>query len=168
MGNIYNVTNWEKGQSYKVNAIVKNGSFYYYARAYHFSGDTFISYLWDGTGLWNNETKPLFFWKPSYASDAPITPKVREVAFGDGYTQRNPDGINNVLLKLNLNFDLRTNAEATAILHFLHTRGGWESFIFTPPDPYSTKKLFICKDWATSFNFLDNYTIKAVFEESVV
>jgi phage-related protein len=166
MGNIYTVGNWTGGKAYKLNEPAKVGDLYYYAKSAHFSQSTFSVAMWDGITTWNNKTKPYFFWKPSFSSEIPISPKVLEVSFGDGYTKRNPDGINNVLLKLNLNFDLKTNDEATAILHFLHTRGGWEKFVFIPPEPYSSPRLFVCKDWGTTINYVDNYGIKAVFEET--
>lgn len=168
MANIYNVTNWSANKTYKAHDIVKYGDLYYYAKSTHYSGDSFSQAYWDGTGTWNNQTKPSFFWKPSYSSSIPITPKVKKVVFGDGYTQRNPDGINNVLLKLELRFSLRTNEEASNILHFLQMRAGAESFIFTPPDPYSIPKLFTCEDWNTTINYVNNYDITAVFDESVV
>mgnify|MGYP003109826395 FL=1 len=107
-----------------------------------------------------------FTWTPSYNQSAQISPRVLSVRFGDGYTQRIPDGINNNLLNLELSFENRTEKEATAILHFLNARRGAEAFAYTPPSPYQTQKMFICKSFDSTFIFNDNFSIKAKFEET--
>ena len=45
----------------------------------------------------NTTNVPEFIWTPSYNESAEISPRVLAVRFGDGYTQRTPDGINNNL-----------------------------------------------------------------------
>ena len=108
---------------------------------------------------------PEFIWTPSYNQSAEISPRVLAVRFGDGYTQRTPDGINNNLLNLDLTFENRSEKEATAIAHFLNVRRGAEAFAYTPPSPYATQKLFICKSFTSTFVFNDNFTVNAKLEE---
>ena len=114
----------------------------------------------------NTKNVPEFIWTPSYNQSAEISPRVLAVRFGDGYTQRIPDGINNNLLNLDLTFENRSEKEATAIAHFLNVRRGAEPFAYTPPSPYATQKLFICKSFTSTFVFNDNFTVNAKFEET--
>mgnify|MGYP001188565944 FL=1 len=114
----------------------------------------------------NTTNVPEFIWTPSYNQSAEISPRVLTVRFGDGYTQRTPDGINNNLLNLDLTFENRSEKEATAIAHFLNVRRGAEAFAYTPPSPYATQKLFICKSFSSTFVFNDNFTVSAKFEET--
>jgi phage-related protein len=114
----------------------------------------------------NTTNLPEFIWTPSYNQSAEISPRVLAVRFGDGYTQRIPDGINNNLLNLDLTFENRSEKEATAIAHFLNVRRGAEAFCYTPPSPYATQKLFICKSFTSTFVFNDNFTVSAKFEET--
>ena len=131
-----------------------------------------------GSGQWGGRTTfaiqsasnttnvPEFIWTPSYNQSAEISPRVLAVRFGDGYTQRIPDGINNNLLNLDLTFENRSEKEATAIAHFLNVRRGAEPFAYTPPSPYATQKLFICKSFTSTFVFNDNFTVNAKLEET--
>ena len=64
-----------------------------------------------------------------------------------------------------MTFDKRGTRESTAILHFLQQRKGMEAFFFTPPEPYSTRKKFVCRRWDSSVSFHDNYSIKLALEE---
>ena len=68
---------------------------------------------------------------------------------------------------MNLSFEKRSEAEATAIAHFLHTRGGHQAFVFLPPKPYSSMKKFVCRKWDLSVEFEGSYAVKATFEEVV-
>jgi len=69
------------------------------------------------------------------------------------------------LLKIDLSFDLRSAAESAAIIHFLNSRAGAESFLFTPVEPYSTLRNFVCKSWSHTLIFYENNSIRASFEQ---
>lgn len=169
MGNIYDISQWQPNTLYHINDIVKNGNFFYYAKLDHTSSSVFEPGNWNGTGSdFNSEIKPLFFWKPSYNSSPKMTPRIKKVQFGNGYVQRLPDGINNNLININLLFELRSTQETTAIAHFLNTRQGTESFLFTPPPPFGKQKRFVCEDWEPNYLFFDNHTIRVVFQEVVI
>jgi len=146
-----------------------NGYFYYSLRNDNGAGNTPAegSSFWGGIKTYNNIIKPHFIWTPSYEVRVNHDFKMNEIRFGDGYTQRIPEGANNNLLMIDLTFDLRTEAEATAIAHFLTQRKGTESFVFTPSKPYNIDKLFVCKAFSNTFAFLNNYSINTQFEEVV-
>ena len=169
---IYSIPDWEASTNYKVNDIVKNGSFFYYALINHTSTASFASDLsslyWGGvTPDDNGISKPHFIWVPSYGSNVNNQPKVKTMQFGDGFQQRVRDGISNILIKIDLSFESRSYEEATAILHFLFAREGVESFMFTPPQPYNRKKRFVCNSWEDVRTFYNSLTIRAQFEEVV-
>jgi phage-related protein len=162
---IYNIPNWAASTKYDLYDIVKNGNYFYYCIVPHTSTASFDATKFNGTITDNAETKPYFFWKPSYNSEASMKPRAKSIKFGDGYEQRAPDGINNVLLAFDLSFATKRENEATAILHFLHVRAAWESFVFNAPNPYNVNKRYVCREWTPSFIFKDNFTIRATFEE---
>jgi len=171
MGDIYNILAWAGSTIYQKNDIVTNGGYFYYATVGHTSTANFNndlnSGLWQGTLTYNGVTKSYFGWSPSYGYNLDVKPLVKTIKFGDGYAVDQADGINNILLKLNLSFNQRDLAEYTAILHFLHSRAGSEQFFFIPPQPYGVVKKFVCQDFHPKQDFYENYSIDCVFEERV-
>ncbi len=168
---IYEINVWTTATAYKQYDFIKQGAFWYYATRNHTSTGTFASELasqkWNGVLTDGQDTKPFFFWLPSYNYDVPSTPKIKTIQFSDGYAQNLRDGINNLLLTFDLSFEERTLEEYTSIIHFFTERAGAESFLFIPPAPYSTMKRFLCKTWTPRQNFYNNYSIRAQFTESV-
>lgn len=63
--------------------------------------------------------------------------------FGDGYSQRVVNGLNNVRETWNVIFDNLTIADATTIETFIRDQEGVTSFDWTPPGEASPRK-FIC------------------------
>lgn len=171
---IYDIVSWGKNTYYVKNTIVLNDSKYYYAGYTHTShiSQDFTPALAENPGLWLGRgvdsygiDKPQFSWSPSYAGTFDNAPRVKVIKFGDGYEQRAKDGISSVLLNLDLVFDNRDINECSAIEHFLNAREATESFLFTPPPPYSKKKRFVCRTWQNSNVFYNNFAIKVKFEE---
>lgn len=166
---IFTVNAWATATAYRKNSIVTNGDYYYYSTQDHTSGGTFAGDLaagkWDGVISFENKMMPYFFWKPSYDYSSEITPSVKTIRYGDGFTQDLANGINNILLPLNLPFNQRDLDQTTAILHFLYARNGVERFIFIPPAPYNVSKKFVCQKWSHRQTFYEQYNIEAVFEE---
>ena len=172
--NIYSTPAWVSTNAYSKHDFVTNNSKYYYARKDIVAGTGFPSAPgnifatqtnWGGYSFLNSVEYPEFMWIPNYNSPVQSTPKVRVIKFGDGYEQRSADGISNNLLVFELHFDLRRTKEAAAMTHFLNLRAGKEAFLFTPPSPYATLKLFKCAQWTNTMVFYDNYSISAQFEE---
>jgi phage-related protein len=167
---IYDVSYWVANTQYNLWDIYEYPRYsqkYYYSLSKHNSGLTFNSAFSGGISTYNGKVKPKFIWIPSYNSNIEVKPSIKEVRFGDGFVQRSPDGINNILLPFNLTFDKRTDAETRAILHFLNTRAGHQSFIFMPPPPFNINKLFVCAQWRHNIVFQNNNTIDCQFQETV-
>lgn len=85
--------------------------------------------------------------KPSLSSSRDTETKVLRADFGDGFTQRAADGINNKVNEYNLIWRNIPMEDAQDIVDFLEARGGWESF-----------------DWLDIFQELPT-TIKVVAEQ---
>ena len=114
------------------------------------------------TNYWSRE----FFWKPSIGLTVSQKPRLKEISSSfTNYTQIYNDGINESLLNLNLSFKNRSDKEAYAILHFLEQHLGCTPFLFSPPAPYETPQNFVCQQWDHTYNFKNNHTISAVFEQ---
>ncbi|MDX2074707.1 MAG: phage tail protein [Alphaproteobacteria bacterium] len=104
-----------------------------------------------------------FTWTPSHPATADEMPKVKVAKFGDGYEQRQADGINNNLLKWSLNFTNRTLTEAAQIITFLRARAGVEAFDWTDPDGNAGK--YVCRSWSRSLPYGNVRSITATFEQ---
>ena len=172
MSNIYDVLAWIGDFPYKKNDIVyHNGEnkFYYSLQDVNLNQrpQNSISDLFWGGYIQdsNNDVKPHFIWSPSYNSSVNPVPRIRLIQFDDGVSSRMKQGINNVLLTLDLVFENRNYNEAEAINHFLYARAGIESFLFLPPRPYNKRRRFICKNWSMTPSFYDNVNTRASFEE---
>jgi phage-related protein len=166
MLSIYTTENWNIANSYfKDDAVRYTDGLIYYAIKDVPANTPFSATYFGGILIVGNEIRPEFLWQPAYNSNANHNPRVKVNQFGDGYDQRVPDGINNILLDVDYTFDFRSLQEASAILHFLENRGGTELFFFTPTPPYSVRKRMICRQWTHSEEFADNHTVRAKFEE---
>ena len=174
MANIYEISPWANGTDYSINDIVYydlNGKkYYWYARVAITAASTAPSLSnsqWGGV-KYDDKTgtvKTHFFWKHSYGLNITNEPRVQSLKFGDGYEQRNIDGINSLLLRGDTSFDLRDMIETKAIAHFFNSRRGAESFIMRLPPPYDIDKLFVAKSWNVSLVFYNNYSIRTQLEE---
>ena len=177
MSSIYNIPDWNtpSGSTYEKNDIVKHSGSYWYAKQDVPASQTPAegSAYWDGVrtlALTTHSesptgTRPYFFWKPSYGVQVSNTPRAKSIRFGDGYEQRFRDGINNNLLILSISFDSVEEKEATAISHFLDDKGGVDDFFYLPPSPHQVLSKFICREWQTVFNFDNNFSVSATFEQ---
>ena len=174
MGSIYNTPQWDTGGStpYHKNDVVKDasGRVWYALQANNDNATIAVgSVFWGGniniTIDGTTTVEPYFIWSPSYNISTAHQPRIKSIQFGDGYEQRLKDGISNNKLNLSLSFENRDEREATAILHFLNAREGFQSFYYKAPAPYSRIKKFVCKDYSSTFVFADNYTVQASFLE---
>lgn len=168
--NIYAIDSWAGFYNYDKNKIITINNLYYYCNLPHTSSSSFATDLasnkWVGYISDRNEQKKYFTWLHAYNHPTDNQPKIRTIQFGDGYSQSLPDGINNILPVMNLEFECDL-AEATAILHFLENCAGTESFVWLPPPPRGTLSRWICKRWSDAQPFYNNYKIQAEFTRSV-
>ena len=104
-----------------------------------------------------------FTWSPDYGAQQPIKPKVKRAQFGDGYSQRVVDGINNLLRSWNVSFK-RSKTDADLIESFLATTKGADSFDWAPPEG-ATGKWIVSEDgWSRTIEET-SHVISVVFEE---
>ena len=180
---IYNIETWDGNRNYKPNDIVEKNGNYYYAKQHIINCNTCEPHHNDGAWVGyiksKNDWRPHFSWVPSYDSSVDFRPRTKIIKYGQKVVeQRLKDGLNSDLINLSLKFDKREIDESTAILHFLHRRAGKDPFVFDPPAPFNfpdgaggmsnnTKhyRIFLCKDWTSTYNFYNNYTISATFTE---
>jgi len=92
-----------------------------------------------------------------------MKPRVLGAGFGDGYGSLTPDGINTMLMTLEVSWKDLTFAEADAIDDFLQARKGTEYFYWMKPREVALRK-WRCLEWTVT----DNQTLSDVtakFEE---
>jgi len=191
------IPNWENNKTYKQYDIIEqpdNSGLFYYATIDHSSlldpqsssgssgssvssgssgsSGTFYSdkVKWAGIVEINGEKVPHFFWRPDYNVKYEVRAEVNKTQYGDGYEQRSKANMDNILLNFGLTFSNRSAKEATAILHFLNQRRGYQQFLYFSSGPYasystSLSKRFICKSWKHSHVFDNNNRISCQFEE---
>ena len=187
---IYNVGRWETGTTYLKNNIaydattfplgssaVKSIKYYYSLRDSN-QGNAlpttapYNNEYWGGFSKVGDKSVPEFLWLPSYNNTVNHTPRVSKLSFGNGYEQRMSEGLFSTPISFSASFEMRNEAEATAIVHFLKARKGVESFTVKnlPPVykdvPGGRKKLFTCSSFSSNFVFFDNYSVKATFVET--
>jgi phage-related protein len=104
-----------------------------------------------------------FTWTPEFGAQRTVTPNVDVVKFGDGYENRIAKGINFKAFSWNLQFNYRDSVEGPAILAFLESCAGLQSFDWQPPGLTKTYK-FVCRTWAHTIEKANLYTIQATFE----
>ncbi len=102
---------------------------------------------------------------PSYSPQN--TPKVNIVSadFGDGYSQRTPEGLNYIKDNWNVPWNALPNSEAQTLIGFLKAHYALP-FLWTPPREAVAKK-FICTQLSYSpTNDSQDYTdVSASFEQ---
>jgi len=168
--------------AFSKNDIVKHFNNFYYAVKDHEKQDSTTPLIdngannfqlnleyWDGVTILQNNTRiPKFFWTASYTSVASHKPLITIIRFGNGYEQRVNKNINPDLKTFQLKFELKTEQEAYAIIHFLKDKAATKAFAYDPPTIYSDKTYrtkYVCREWDTNFNFKENYSINAKFDE---
>ncbi|WP_419689148.1 phage tail protein [Burkholderia theae] len=103
-----------------------------------------------------------FIWSPTVEGfGGDTTLRVRKAEFGDGYTQRAGDGLNNRLTPYNLRFVGKAD-KISAILAFLDAHAGAVSFFWTPP--LRPQARFVCEKYTEPVKNGNVYTITAQFE----
>lgn len=73
-------------------------------------------------------------------------PRVSNIQFGDGYSQRVIHGLNTNAQAWDVSFANREETEANEIDDFLTDLNGVDYFTWTPPGKTSSLK-FICQEW---------------------
>lgn len=104
-----------------------------------------------------------FTWRPTYGGRNTKKPKTFEAQYGDGYTQRGANGINNNPESWSLTFDERDDVEASAIMSFLDTANAVSSFYWTNMD--GVTNLYICRTYSRAYEDEDKNQVQATFDQ---
>lgn len=109
----------------------------------------------------------VFDWAESRNSRVDSSARLREVRFGDGYTQRAPDGLNPFEDTWDLLFDQVDDAIGNSIETFFKARAttlGFEAFTWTPIWFVGAAIKVVCKRWTRTRVDLGISTLTATFE----
>ena len=90
-------------------------------------------------------------------------PRILNAGFGNGYSQRTPDGMNSDPRVLTARFEKLDEEEALLIEGFLKERGGWQPFYHALP--IAEKVLWTCDSWTRTYDEIDRETVTATFTE---
>ena len=97
---------------------------------------------------------------------ASSSPRVLEVNFGDGYTQRLPNGINSITRSFSATFKTRTKAKIEAMESFFVAKSGYVPFTFTVPTAASEEDIqVVAKSWSHSYDYDGYWSLTVQLEE---
>lgn len=105
-----------------------------------------------------------FTYTPSKGISSSSKPRVVSAQFGDGYSQRVPDGLNSVVKEWDLSFNSNPVNKANSIVKFFEDRKGSEPFLWTPPGE-TTQYLVICQEWNMVYQTHLSRTVTAKFKQ---
>lgn len=104
-----------------------------------------------------------FTYTPDYGAASSVKPNVRVTKFGDGYEQRQANGLNTMPKQWSLKFGLRSDSEANAIEAFFIAQAGVSSFDWTDINGAAGK--YVCRGWQRAKDRYNLNTITAIFEQ---
>jgi len=104
-----------------------------------------------------------FSWVPLTDSKLNHKPRKYEARFGDGYSQRTPQGINNNPQIWNSLRFVEDESVLDEIMAFFEAREGVSSFTWTPLRGVEAR--FLCSEWSRNFFTKNTTTITAKFEQ---
>jgi len=124
-----------------------------------------IGFIYDGAATYATPDKTM---------TRSSSPKVLLASFGDGYEQRQADGINLVKETYSLSFINREKVFIDDVVAYLNNLKGTTKFIITIPDTNNTTRTgerdvkVVCVDYNTTFSYDDFYgltiSLRRVFE----
>lgn len=92
------------------------------------------------------------------------TPKVHMASFGDGYSQRIADGINNLQQTMSVSFATRPKAEIDDLVAFFESLGGVNKFEMIIDDSNGNETIkVLCSEWNQTWAYDSFYTLTATF-----
>lgn len=90
--------------------------------------------------------------------------RVLQAQFGDGYTQRAADGLNSIMITVQLTWSMIGISQATTIENFFIARKGHEAFYWTRPGDTTPKK-WIVTTWQRVYAGPTHDQITADFQQ---
>lgn len=103
----------------------------------------------------------VFTWTPDQGVTKEVSPRIRTIKFGNGYSQDVVDGANPIEETWPLVFSLRAKAEILAIDTFLTDNIGLS---FTWMTPEGLTKKFVCRKWSANYIHDGDNSLAATFE----
>lgn len=103
-----------------------------------------------------------FRWTPSKSFSVSTKPRIIKSQFGDGYSQRYVDGINNITKEWSVSFNSKDLNTAGQIENFFEERKGVEGFKWTPPGDTLTYSV-VCPEWNRTYDSHLSASINARF-----
>ena len=101
---------------------------------------------------------------PDFGATKSSSPRVRNVQFGDGFSQRLRYGLNQDAKQWDLTWQNISEADSDTIEAFLEARGGAEHFDWSPPDETETYK-WICQQWSKRMTSAGLNELTATFQQ---
>ncbi len=105
-----------------------------------------------------------FTWPVDVGAKRTVTPRVLKASFGDGYSQRVPDGLRTQLGSWKVSFSNRSQAEADAITDFFSEKGGHLSFSWIPPGKTNAISVYV-PTWEKDVGKGNRWTVSTTFQE---
>jgi len=87
------------------------------------------------------------FYTPEYGSQPSVETRILKADFGDGYTQRAADGINNIIETWDLSWKNLQKNFANRLNNFFREKKGYISFKWIPPGEQSLK-IWTCSSFS--------------------
>lgn len=100
--------------------------------------------------------------KPSKSFSLSSKPRVVTSQFGDGYSQRIVNGINNIAKEWSVSFNSRDLQTISQIENFFEARRGVEGFRWIPPGD-TTIYSVLCTEWSKTYDSHISASITAKF-----
>ena len=101
---------------------------------------------------------------PNVGSSRDVKARVLTAQFGDGYSQRAPDGLNAVGKTLTIEWQKLTKAQAQEIEDFFVARGGATAFFYQPPKESAPLK-WTCAAWRRVSQSNTAESLSATFDQ---
>ena len=101
---------------------------------------------------------------PSIETTRSMKPRVLMAQFGDGYTQRAPDGINTMMETITVAWSRLKPADAATIVAFFEGRKGAYPFYWTAPRD-AAPKLWIAESWDRGYPTQTHESVRASFKQ---
>jgi phage-related protein len=100
----------------------------------------------------------------SYAVPSNVQAQILQNKFGDGYSERAAQGLNNESQVWQLSWNNRPISDIDTIEAFIKAAGGYQSFYWTPPRG-SAPLLFFCQKWSRTYSGPKSDDFSATFEQ---
>jgi phage-related protein len=100
---------------------------------------------------------------PSLASSKAVKTRILTADFGDGYSQRAADGLNNVRHVWSLTWKNLSDEDADTIEAFFVARRGYQAFLWAAPG--AEQATYICSGWERGWITAGSDSLSATFEQ---